>query len=77
MVNMFCILIILVNILIGQISYRYEKALETANVQYDIDKTKLVTRVENSRFLSLVSYFNSFFTFVLFLMFFHRRLLIE
>jgi len=51
MINMFFVLVVFVNILIGQISYRYEEALTNAVIQYDIDKTKLVTRIENSRFL--------------------------
>jgi len=52
MVNMFAVIVILSNILIGQISYRYEKANESAFISYDIDRTKAVTRFENSRFVT-------------------------
>lgn len=50
MVNMFVVIVMLTNILIGQLSYRYENALDNAKIQYDIDKTKTLTRMENSRF---------------------------
>lgn len=53
MVNMFCIMVVLMNILIGQISYRYEEALSNAVIQYDIDKTKLVTKLESSWFKTM------------------------
>lgn len=50
MINMFVIIVILVNILIGQLSYRYETAIEEAEIQYSIDKAKFITRLEKSRF---------------------------
>ena len=45
----------MLNILIGQLSSRYEKALEGAQISYDVDRTKIVTKIENSRFRSFVS----------------------
>ncbi|XP_065647761.1 uncharacterized protein LOC101239225 isoform X2 [Hydra vulgaris] len=49
MANMFFTMIILINILIGQISNRYTEAQSEAKIQYDIDKTKFITKMENSR----------------------------
>lgn len=54
MINMFVIIVILVNILIGQLSYRYETAIEEAEIQYSIDKAKFITRLEKSRFRNRV-----------------------
>jgi len=48
MLNMFIVIIILSNILIGQVSYRYEKAQEQATVQFDIDKTKMLCSIDRS-----------------------------
>ncbi|XP_065664981.1 uncharacterized protein LOC100201836 isoform X2 [Hydra vulgaris] len=50
MINMFSIIVILSNILIGQLSNRYSMAVEEAEIQYSIDKTKFITRLEKSRF---------------------------
>lgn len=55
MLNMLVIIVVMLNILIGQLSSRYEKALEGAQISYDVDRTKIVTKIENSRFRSFVS----------------------
>jgi len=52
MFNMFAIIVILSNILIGQLSYRYEVAIEQAEIQYSIDKTKFITKLERSRYVT-------------------------
>lgn len=44
--NMFVIIVVLLNFLIGQISYRYGRALDEATLNYDIDKTLLIARTE-------------------------------
>nr|XP_047135612.1 uncharacterized protein LOC101236412 isoform X2 [Hydra vulgaris] len=49
MCNMFCTMVVLLNILIGQISNRYNEVQSMAKVQYDIDKTKFITKIDNSR----------------------------
>jgi len=48
MLNMFVIIIILSNVLIGQISYRYERAQEEASFQYDIEKTRSLGTIDRS-----------------------------
>ena len=57
MINMLVVIVILSNILIGQLSYRYEIAIAEAGTQYSIDKTKFICRMENNRFRFLVSFF--------------------
>lgn len=56
MVNMFMILLILVNMLIAQLSSRYEQAKAQAEVSFDIDKALIVAKLEQSRFKRFVSY---------------------
>ena len=51
---MFAIIVILSNILIGQLSYRYAAAIEAAEIRYGIDKTMYITKLENSRFKFMV-----------------------
>jgi len=48
MLNMFVIIIILSNVLIGQISYRYERAQEEASFRYDIEKTRSLGSIDRS-----------------------------
>ena len=48
LLNMFVIMIFLVNILIAQLSAKYEDAEKEAALQYNIDKAIFVTRIENS-----------------------------
>ena len=48
---MAAIIVVLSNILIGQISFRYEKAVEDATVQSDIAKAKIICKIEKSRFV--------------------------
>ena len=55
LVNMLVVMVILVNILIAQLSSTYDSAKDNAVLQYDIDRTIFVTRLENSRFTSIVS----------------------
>ena len=50
LLNMFAIIVVMSNILIGQLSFRYEKAMEDASVQYDLDRAKIVTRLETGMF---------------------------
>ena len=49
MLNMFTIIVILSNILIGQLSYRYETARDQGEKQYSIDKARYITKIEKSR----------------------------
>lgn len=53
--NMGAIIVILSNILIGQLSYRYELAMEAAEIRYSVDKAKFITRLEKSRVRGFVS----------------------
>lgn len=48
MINMAVIMVVLLNLLIGQISYRYEEALNMASIGYDVDRLKLVIKAENT-----------------------------
>ena len=48
MFNMAAILVVLLNILIGQISYRYEEALTNATIQSDIDRCILLAKCEST-----------------------------
>ena len=57
MVNMLVVLIMLVNMLIAQLSWRYEQAQNDAAIQYDIDKTVMVTKLERSYFKRWVTIF--------------------
>ena len=41
---MFTIIVILTNILIGQLSYRYELAVQEGEKQYCIDKAKFIVK---------------------------------
>jgi len=50
LLNMLVIIVILANILIGQLSARYEVAMALAGTQYSIDKTKFICRLEANRF---------------------------
>ena len=49
------IIVVLSNLLIGQLSNRYNEAQEKAEIQYSIDKAKFITKVEKSRFVCWVS----------------------
>ena len=49
------IIVVLTNILIGQLSNRYSAAQEDAKVQFSIDKAKYITKVEKNRFRYWVS----------------------
>ena len=49
--NMAAIIVVLSNILIGQISARYEKAAENARVESAIAKAKYICKIEKSRFV--------------------------
>jgi len=58
MINMLSILVILMNVLIGQISARYEEAMMNASISYDIDRCILVAKCERTPFKNfLVSSF--------------------
>lgn len=48
--NMGAIIVVLSNILIGQLSSRYTTAQEDAKIQFSIDKAKFITKIEKSRF---------------------------
>lgn len=48
MLNMFTIIVILSNILIGQLSYRYETARDQGEKQFSIDKARYITKIEKS-----------------------------
>ena len=54
MINMAAILVVFLNILIGQISYRYEEALDNASIYYDIDRCTLVAKAERTPFKSFL-----------------------
>ena len=48
------------NILIGQLSYRFEMAQTDAAMQLDIDKAKMITQMERSWFkLLVINFFNT------------------
>uniref|UniRef100_A0A7M5V028 Ion transport domain-containing protein n=2 Tax=Clytia hemisphaerica TaxID=252671 RepID=A0A7M5V028_9CNID len=51
LLNMAAIIVVLSNILIGQISARYEDAAKDAKVQSDIAKAKVICKIEKSRFV--------------------------
>ena len=53
--HMGCVMVILLNILIAQLSNTYTSAEENAMLQYDIDKTIFLAKLENSRFRKWVS----------------------
>ena len=55
MINMMSIIVVMANILIGQISYRYTLAQGEATIQNHVDRTKWVTRIESSFFKYKVS----------------------
>ncbi|XP_012561832.2 uncharacterized protein LOC101240293 isoform X1 [Hydra vulgaris] len=48
--SMFAIIVIMANILIGQLSFRFEMAQQDATIQLDIDKAKMITHIERSWF---------------------------
>ena len=48
MLNMFTIIVILSNILIGQLSYRYETARDQGEKQFSIDKARYIPKIEKS-----------------------------
>ena len=48
LVSMFGIIIVMGNVLIGQISERYTSAKNSATIQYDVDKARLLCRIERS-----------------------------
>ena len=48
--NMFTIIVVLSNILIGQISYQFSAAQTEASIQNDIDRAKLITGLDRSIF---------------------------
>eukprot|EP00794_Sanderia_malayensis_P020478 gene20478-22494_t len=49
-INMIMVAVMLVNMLIAQLSYRYEHAQERAELHYDIGKCLMVAKVEQSSF---------------------------
>uniref|UniRef100_A0A7M6DPQ2 Ion transport domain-containing protein n=1 Tax=Clytia hemisphaerica TaxID=252671 RepID=A0A7M6DPQ2_9CNID len=51
LINMAAIIVVLSNILIGQISARYEDAAKDAKIQSDIAKAKVICKIEKSRFV--------------------------
>eukprot|EP00111_Clytia_hemisphaerica_P011861 TCONS_00034861-protein len=51
LMNMAAIIVVLSNILIGQISARYEKAADNARVESAIAKAKYICKIEKSRFV--------------------------
>lgn len=44
------VIVILLNVLIAQLSYTYSEAKSNAKLQYAIDRMRIVTRLEQSRF---------------------------
>jgi len=44
------VVVILLNVLIAQLSYTYSEAKRNAKLQYSIDRMRIVTRLEHSRF---------------------------
>ena len=54
LISMLVIMLFLVNILIAQLTSTYDDAKANARLEYDIDKALFVTRLENSRFKSMV-----------------------
>ena len=61
LVSMFAIIIVMGNVLIGQISERYTSAKNSATIQYDVDKARLLVRIERSVFPFLRNQRRSFF----------------
>ena len=49
------VIVILLNVLIAQLSYTYSEAKTNAKLQYAIDRMRIVTRLEHSRFARFVS----------------------
>ena len=49
------VIVILLNVLIAQLSYTYSEAKSNAKLQYAIDRMRIVTRLEHSRFARFVS----------------------
>ena len=49
------VVVILLNVLIAQLSYTYSEAKRNAKLQYAIDRMRIVTRLEHSRFARFVS----------------------
>lgn len=47
---MFLCIVVLNNILIGQIGESFSVAQQNAKVQYDIDRTRLITKLEGDMF---------------------------
>ncbi len=60
-INMLMVVVMLINMLIAQLSYRCETAQENAELQYDIDKSLMVAKLEQSRFNRHVSFDSSWF----------------
>ena len=52
------VVVILLNILIAQLSTTYEDARKIARLQYDVDRMRIITRLESSRLESFVSLSN-------------------
>ena len=50
LINMIVALIVMVNMLIAQLSNSYENALNEAELQFDIDKYFMVSKLEQSHF---------------------------
>ena len=58
--NMFIIIVVLSNILIGQISFQYSAAQAEASIQKDIDRAKLITGLDRSILTSVSNIFLSY-----------------
>ena len=54
---MFVIIVVLSNILIGQISFQYSAAQAEASIQNDIDRAKLITGLDRSILTSVSNIF--------------------
>ena len=54
---MFIIIVVLSNILIGQISFQYSAAQAEASIQNDIDRAKLITGLDRSILTSVSNIF--------------------
>ena len=57
LVYMAMVVVILLNILIAQLSTTYEDARKIARLQYDVDRMRIITRLESSRLESFVCIF--------------------
>lgn len=58
------VIVILLNVLIAQLSYTYSEAKSNAKLQYAIDRMRIVTRLEHSRFARFVSVVITYFLYI-------------